>query len=65
MAVEIIPISEERFYATCPECGGQEWLLPVNGPLAAWDGITGSECAACGYLIEWIVVEEEKDTPCK
>lgn len=56
---EVIAISKEEFYATCPECGGQEWLLPVNGPLMAWDKILGSECAACGCLIKWLMVGKE------
>jgi hypothetical protein len=56
MAAKVIPISTENFYAACPECGSQEWLLPVNGPRMAWDKIVGSECARCGCLIKWIIV---------
>jgi hypothetical protein len=65
---KIIPLREdETFYATCPECGGQEWCLPVNGPDTQWDEIQGSVCAnpECEYFIEWLLVvgkgEECKD----
>jgi RNA polymerase subunit RPABC4/transcription elongation factor Spt4 len=47
----------DKFYATCPECGSQQFLLPVNGPGTQWDKIVGTECANCEYFMEWIIVE--------
>ena len=51
---------DETFYATCPECGGTEWLLPVNGLGFAWDKILGSQCVNpdCNCLIQWMIAEK-------
>ena len=51
----------DEFYATCPECRHQEWLLPINGPGNQWDSLLGSECVNCGFSVEWKAVEEESD----
>jgi hypothetical protein len=60
--IPIRPIQENQtIYATCPECDGQAWLLPVNGYGDEWDKITGSECAGCGYIIDWVTVKKEGD----
>ena len=54
---------EEEFYATCPECGGTEWLLPVNGIGVDWNKIKGTICADpdCNCFIQWIVAVKGMD----
>ena len=57
--IELYP--DDEYYATCPDCGGVEWLLPVNGLGFAWDKITGSICANedCQCLIRWMVAVKD------
>ena len=60
---KVIQFPLDTYYATCPECGGTEWLLPVNGLGFAWDKIVGSQCADpdCSCLIRWMIAEKSED----
>jgi len=42
------------FYASCPECGSQEWLLIVDGPGNEFQTITGFECKYCEFVVDWV-----------
>ena len=42
----------DTFYATCPECGGQEWLLVVDGPGNEFQTIMGFECKYCEFVVD-------------
>ncbi len=46
-----------KFYASCPICGSINWNLIVNGLGHSWDIIEGTECAECGFIMTWVVVE--------
>ena len=49
----------DKFYATCPECGGQEWMLMVNGPGNEFNEILGTECKYCEFVVDWIKIYKE------
>ena len=49
--------------ACCPECDGTAWELPLNGFEQRWDKITGMKCLGCGFLVDWVSVELDRDTP--
>ena len=51
----VIPLND-KFYACCPECGGQEWLIRVNGPGNSFDEIMGTECKYCSFYVDWIKI---------
>ena len=53
---------DETYYAACPECGGTEWLLPVNGPDDTWDKIEGTRCANpdCNFYMVWVLAEKDE-----
>ena len=57
---EVIKL-EDEFYAGCPKCGCQQWLLKIDGPGDRWENILGSECYECGFFVDWLkVIKENK-----
>ena len=40
----------EAEWGICPECGGMNWKLEVDG--TPWDRILRLECAHCPYIME-------------
>lgn len=52
---------EDNFYAKCGECGGQDFMLMLNGPGDKWTFIAGTECSACGLFTSFTVVKNEED----
>jgi len=47
-----------NFYAACPNCHKQLWLLKLDGPGDKWKTILGTECACCHLLVEWKATPE-------
>lgn len=59
---------EEKYYAKCPECGGWEWALRLDGVGIQWSRIIGTECLDpdCDFFCDWIEVVRIRDEPrCK
>ena len=54
---EVIQLYEP--VATCPKCGGQLWLLHLDGLHHNYENITAHECSSCGYKINFVVEEHE------
>ena len=53
----------DKFYAKCPDCGSQEWLIRVDGVGDQWENIKGTECKYCELIIDWVKAErDEKDS---
>jgi hypothetical protein len=48
----------DKFYASCPVCRSQAWLLEIDGPGDQWESLQGSECANCGFFVEWKAIKE-------
>ena len=43
--------------AACPNCDSQQWYICLDAYDDDWEAINGTECASCGYKIDWIEAE--------
>ena len=56
---EVISLDYFQPVAGCPNCGGQEFYIMLNGYNQNWDAVVGTQCCNCGMIIQWI--EATKD----
>lgn len=54
----VVPI-DKPLYASCPECGGQEWLITVDNIRDQWCNITGTVCKYCDFRVDWVKAKKE------
>ena len=53
---ELIKLSEA--VASCG-CGSIVWNIRVNAMGDSWDKIIGTECAECGFIVDWVSADRE------
>ena len=57
----VTPIRQEPEYvAHCPECRMTYWLIRLDGMHDDWQNIIGTECAGCGFFVDWVLAEKNE-----
>lgn len=56
---EVIQFADNQLHpmATCGNCGGQHWLILVDGFNDQWENIVGIQCSECRDVIKWVRAE--------
>ena len=59
----ITPIRQEpEDVANCPECRSKYWFVRLDNVNDNWQNIIGTECADCGFFVEWVRATVQADT---
>ncbi len=59
---DVSPIRKNPEYvANCPECRGKHWLIRLDNVNDDWQNIVGTECAGCGFFVDWVLAKKASD----
>lgn len=57
-----IPLRKKPEYvARCPECRTTYWLIRLDSVNDDWENIIGTECAGCGFFVDWVLAGKEQN----
>jgi len=59
---KIVQLRENpEIVANSPECQSDYWLILVDDVGNQWGSITGTKCAGCGYVVDWVLAEKQEE----
>ena len=48
-----------QFWAKCEACGGNRFLLALDGPGTDWQTVIGTVCVNCENMVDWVKASKE------
>lgn len=59
---DVSPIRKKPEYvANCPDCRGTHWFIRLDSVNDDWQNIIGTECAICGFFVDWVHAKKASD----
>jgi len=47
-----------EYMARCPACTKELWIIHLDDINDNWENIIGTECATCGFFVDWVLAKK-------